>query len=589
MDVERREKTKDFSKNPLKIFLMYFGRHKGLFILDMLCAVVIAGIDIAFPYISRLSMYELLPNKLYQTFFTVMAIVVIAFALKAFLQFVVTYIGHMFGIRVEADIRRDLFSHFQRLGFEFYDNNIVGQLMNRLTGDLFEITELAHHGPEDLLISVVTIIGALAIMFSIEWRLALVVALIIPVLVLVVMSQRRNMMDASRKVKEKMADINGEIESGLSGMKTSQAFVNEDMDFNKFNEANDRYKHSKDNFYKQMGLFFAGQEFFVCLLQVAVIAVGGYLIMGDKLNYIDLITFSLYISTFISPIRKLANFAELFVSGSAGLIRFVELMRTEPSITVKENAVKLHNDKLEDLDIENVHFSYKDDNEILRGINLHVDKGETIAIVGSSGGGKTTLCHLIPRFYDVSSGAIKIDGLDIRDVDLESLRDNIGIVQQDVFLFADTIMENIRYGRPGASDEEVIDAAKKAELYDDIMNMPEGFETYVGQRGTLLSGGQKQRVAIARTILKNPPILILDEATSALDSVTEAKIQRAFDNLSVGRTTLVIAHRLSTIKNASRIIVIEDGAIQEMGNHEELLALDGIYAKLYKVQNHVRN
>lgn len=576
--------NRDFNKSPILVFISYFKAHKGLFILDMVCAFLAASIDVAFPYVSRMAMYDLLPNKAYKAFFTVIVIVVAAFLIKAVLNFIITYFGHMFGVRVEADIREDLFGHFQVLGYDYYDKHITGQLMNRLTGDLFEVTELAHHGPEDLLISFITIVGALGIMFTIEWHLALVVTLLIPIFIIVVMVMRRKMMSASSDVKEKMALINGEIESGLSGLKTSQAFANEDIDFEKFNVSNGHFKNSKNNFYMQMGKFTASQEFFMCIMQVAVIAVGGLLIMNESINYIDLITFSLYIAAFINPIRRLANFAEIFISGFAGLRRFVEIMRTEPSIKDSDDAVEFVDVKGK-ITMSHVDFSYEEEEPILKDVSLEVKPGETVAIVGPSGGGKTTICHLLPRFYQIQGGEIAIDGTNIEKYTLKSLRKHIGIVQQDVFLFADSVMENIRYGKPSATDEEVIEAAKMAEIYDDIMAMPRGFDTYIGERGTLLSGGQKQRLSIARTILKDPEILILDEATSALDSITEVKIQSAFDRLSEGRTTLIIAHRLSTIRKANSIIVLNKGQIAEEGSHEELLKLDGQYAKLYKTQN----
>ena len=578
--------TKDYqTRRPLRIFLSYFRPHRGLFLLDISCAFLIAVIDLAFPLISRTAMYHWLPDKQFSIFFTVMALVVAAFVLRAGLYFIVGYWGHTFGILVEADIRRDLFAHMQDLGFDFYDKNRTGQLMSRLTTDLFELTELAHHGPEDLFISLVTIVGALAVMFSIQWRLALVVCCIIPVFLLVVLYRRRQMSQASRAAKQKTGAINAEIESGLSGVRTTKAFANEAQQQRRFDGANEVFKTSKRNFHKEMGFFNASMELFISLLSVAVIAAGGWLIMKDRLNYIDLITFSLYITTFISPVRKLANFAEMFSNGFAGLHRFIELMATEPTIQDAPDAVELTQVQGR-VALENVHFSYDDGSpEVLHGVDLTVQPGETVAIVGPSGGGKSTLCQLIPRFYDVSSGSISIDALDIRDVTQRSIHENIGIVQQDVFLFADTILENIRYGKPDATMEQVVDAAKKAEIFDDIQAMPDGFNTYVGERGTLLSGGQKQRIAIARIFLKNPPILILDEATSALDSVTEAKIQHDFDKLAAGRTTLVIAHRLSTIRNADRIISISDGVITECGTHDELLKKGGIYAELYKTQN----
>ena len=577
--------TRDFqTRSPMRIFLSYFRPHRGLFLLDMTCAFFISLVDLAFPLISRTAMYHWLPDKRYSVFFTVMAIVLIAFVIRSILFFVVCYWGHTFGIRVEADIRRDLFAHMQELGFDFYDKNRTGQLMSRLTTDLFELTELAHHGPEDLFISIVTIVGALAVMFTIQWRMALVVSVILPVFVLTVMHRRRSMGRASRAAKQKTGTINAEIESGLSGVRTTKAFGNEHQQQRRFDGANEVFKTAKREFHKQMGLFNASMEFFLCILNVAVIAYGGLLIMQERMTYIDLITFSLYISTFISPIRKLANFAEMFSNGFAGLQRFIELMATEPTIQDAPDAAGLPHPRGE-VGIHHVRFAYPDSPEVLHDINLTVAPGETVALVGPSGGGKSTLCQLVPRFYDVSSGSITLDGLDVRRIRQRDLRRSIGIVQQDVFLFADTIRENIRYGRPDATDAEVEQAARKAELLEDIQAMPDGFDTYVGERGTLLSGGQKQRVAIARVFLKNPPILILDEATSALDSVTEARIQRAFDQLSIGRTTLIIAHRLSTIRKASRIFVVQDGRIAEEGTHAQLLARGGAYARLYHTQN----
>ena len=565
-------------------FLHYFRPHRKLFLLDMSCAFAIAVIDLIFPLVSRTAMYEWLPDKKYSVFFVVMGIMAGAFVLRSFLYFVVGYWGHTFGIRVEADIRRDLFAHMQELGFDFYDQNRTGILMSRLTSDLFEITELAHHGPEDLFISLVTIIGASFVMFTVEWHLALVVTLMVPVFVVILFRRRQAMGRASRLAKQKTGAINAEIESALSGMRTTKAFANEALQQERFDRANDVFKTAKRGFHKEMGIFFAVMELFVTLLSLAVIAVGGWLIMKGKLNYIDLITFSLYITTFVSPVRKLANFAELFSNGIAGLGRFRELMETRSSIADAPDAVELRNVQGA-VDVDDVSFTYDGDVGVLHHMDLHITPGETIAIVGPSGGGKSTLCQLLPRFYDVQEGAISIDGQDVRRLTLRSLRQAIGIVQQDVFLFADTVRENIRYGRPDATDDEVEAAARQAEIYEDIMAMPHGFDTYVGERGALLSGGQKQRVSIARIFLKDPAILILDEATSALDSVTESRIQGAFDKLAVGRTTLIIAHRLSTIRSAGRILVVQDGVIAEQGSHGELLAKDGLYARLYRTQN----
>lgn len=577
--------TKDYQRrSPLSIFLHYFGNHKKLFAVDVACAVGIAVIDLAFPLVTRSALYDMLPNRMYRTFFVIMAAVIASYLLRSFLNYIVAYYGHTFGIRVEADIRKDLFSHMQDLSFDFYDGNRTGKLMARLTSDLFELTELAHHGPEDLLTSVLTICGALAVMASIRWQLAVMVALMIPIFLVVVMAMRRRMSIASVAAKEKTGHINQEIESSLSGIRTAKAFGNEDIERSRFNAANEIYKTSKREFHKAMGMFHSSVEFFLCSLNVVVIGFGGYYVMKGEMDYRDLITFNLYIASFVNPMRKLSNFSEMFANGFAGLRRFVDVMATEPTVQDSPDAKPLEKVKGA-IAVDQVSFAYDGDLAVLHDVSLTVEPGETIAIVGPSGGGKSTLCQLIPRFYDVTSGSISIDGRDLRSVTQHSIHENIGIVQQDVFLFADTIFENIRYGKPDATMEEVVAAAKKAEIYDDIQAMPQKFDTYVGERGTLLSGGQKQRIAIARIFLKNPPILILDEATSALDSVTEAKIQRAFDALAKGRTTLIIAHRLSTIRSANRIVSISDGVITECGTHQQLLESGGIYAQLYNTQN----
>ena len=571
----------------LRIFASYYKPHWKLFALDMTCALLICVVDLLFPMVSRWSMQTLLPQGMFRVFFAVMAALALAYVLKGCFYYIVTFWGHLLGVRMEADIRRDLFSHMQDLSFSFYDKTRTGQLMSRGTGDLFEITELAHHGPEDLFISSVTILGAFCIMLTIRWELALVVFAVIPIFVVFTSLTRKKMMRASTEVKAKLAGINGEVESSISGMRTAKAFANEDAESAKFNAANDQFRGAKRGYYKIMAFYQSGMEFFMGILSVLVIAFGGFLIMEGKMDFIDLTTFALYVTTFITPIRKLSAFVEQFMQGMAGFKRFVELMRLEPEIQDAPDARDL-TDVKGDILVDAVTFRYESSAEpVLEHVTLHVQPGETVAVVGPSGGGKSTLCQLIPRFYDVTEGRILVDGQDVRDLRQSSLREQIGIVQQDVFLFAGTIYDNIRYGRPDATEAEIIEAAKRAEIYDDILEMPDGFQTQVGERGVMLAGGQKQRVSIARIFLKDPPILILDEATSALDSVTEARIQGAFDELARGRTTLIIAHRLSTIRSANRIIVIDGCGIQEEGTHEELMAKGGEYAQLYQAQKTV--
>ena len=578
-----QDTKKDFTKSDLSIFISYMLPHKKLFALDMFLSALIAFIDLSFPYITRKAMNSLLPQKMYAAFFAVMAAVLAAYLLRAFFQYKVTVIGHGYGTLVEADMRSDVFAHMQRLSYSFFDRNRTGVLLGRVTNDLFEIVELAHHGPENILTCSLTIVGALIILLFINPRLTLVLLVLLPVAIYCTMRQRLNMRRANREVKKKTGEINAAIESGISGIRTSKAFANEQVEEDKFEAANENFRKSKADYYKAMGLFMGSMEATIGLMQAAVIAVGGIMLMNGTLNLVDLLTFTLYVSTFTTPVRKLAQFMEIYTQGTAGFSRFLEIMRTEPEIQDAPGAVEITDVKGR-ITYDHVSFHYNDGADVLKDINVTVEPGTTLALVGSSGGGKTTMCHLLPRFYDVSEGAVRIDGMDVRKITQESLRRHIGIIQQDVFIFAGTIMENIRYGRPDATDKEVINAAIRAEIHDEIMAMPDGYQTFVGERGVILSGGQKQRVSIARVILRQPPILILDEATSALDSVTERKIQESLDLLSAGRTCIVIAHRLSTVRSADQIAVIENQGISEIGTRKDLLARDGIYAALERAQ-----
>ena len=535
---QKRWKTDGY----LRIFASYYRPHWKLFALDMVCALCICLVDLAFPIVSRFSMQTLLPGQMFTAFFVVMAVLAGAYVLKGCFYYIITYWGHLLGVRMEADIRRDLFSHMQDLSFSFYDKNRTGQLMSRVTGDLFEITELAHHGPEDLFISSITILGAFCVMLTIRWELALIVFAVIPLFILFTTLCRKRMMRASTEVKAKLAGINGEVESSISGMRTAKAFANEAAESAKFDQANDQFRGAKRGYYRAMAFYQSGMEFFMGILSVVVIAFGGFLLMRGRMDLIDLTTFFLYISTFITPIRKLSAFVEQFMQGMAGFKRFVALMRVEPDIQDEPDAQEL-TDVKGDIRVEDVTFRYEpSDPPVLEHVTLHVRPGETVAVVGPSGGGKSTLCQLIPRFYDVTGGRVLVDGKDVRTLTQHSLRANIGIVQQDVFLFAGTIYDNIRYGRPDATEAEIVEAAKRAEIYDDIMNMPDGFQTYVGERGVMLSGGQKQRVAVARACITDPRLLLADEPTGALDSRSADQLLDLFEQINREGQTILMVH-----------------------------------------------
>lgn len=567
----------------LKKFIQYYKPHKGLFILDFSCAFLISIIDLISPMVAKNIVDNVIPSKNLKLLMIIGIVLLTIYVLRSIFQYIVDYWGHMLGVRMEYDMREDLFSHISKLPFSYFDNNKTGQIMSRLVNDLNEIAELAHHGPEDLFIAAITLIGSFAIMMTLNAKLALSILIIIPFMLYFGINKNKFMRKSFRELRSKLGDINSQAEDSISGIRVVKAFNNEQYEQKKFRIGNLNFKKAKEDSYKAMAEFFSGITFFSNFINLIILVYGGYLITINDLTIGDLVGFLLYISLFLQPIRKISNLIESYQKGMASFSRFIEIMNVNPSIKDSKNAINIENVK-GDIKFEHVNFSYEGKKEVLSDINLHIKPNETVAFVGASGVGKTTLCNLIPRFYEVISGSIKIDNIDIKDIYIKSLRNNIGVVQQDVFLFYGTIKENIAYGNINASDEEVIKAAKNANAHEFIISLENGYDSYIGERGVKLSGGQKQRIAIARMFLRNPKILILDEATSALDNKTEQIIQKSLHDLSKDRTTLVVAHRLATIKNADRIVVLDKDKISEVGKHEELINKKGIYASLYESQ-----
>ncbi|MCK5130249.1 MAG: ABC transporter ATP-binding protein [Clostridiales bacterium] len=567
----------------IKRFISYYKEHKFLFTLDLIAAFFLAGIQLVYPAATTKIVDDYIPTGQIDKLLIMVAILVGLYLVMAGLNYFMHYWGHVVGIRIEASMRSDFFRHLQKMQFKFFDENRTGKLMSRIVNDLNLITELAHHGPEDLFISLVMFFGSFVVLMTKQWQLALIIYFgVIPIMVWFSVSQRSNMSKGFKAVREKTADINAQIENALSGIRVSKSFTNEEYEIKRFDEGNMLFLGAKNMAYKAMAFFITGMGFFMSMLNLIVLALGGIFATRGIITGGELIGFLLYINLVMQPIRRLTNFTQQFEQGMSGFARFDEIMNIEAEIQGGEIELKNAQGKIE---FRNVSFSYNDDEQVLKDIDLSISPGTNIALVGPSGGGKSTICHLIPRFYDIQQGEIFVDGVNIKDYTLESLRQNIGLVQQDVFLFTGTIADNIRYGSPNTTDEEMIEAAIKASIHEYVSSLPDKYETWVGEKGIRLSGGQKQRISIARVFLKNPPILILDEATSSLDNETEVVIQKSLEELTQGRTSLVIAHRLSTIRNADIIFVLSGDGIVERGSHTQLYSKeDGIYKRLYDAQ-----
>lgn len=568
----------------LKKFIKYYKPYKVVFFIDLLCATIISAIDLAFPQLLRTltkTLFAGVPGKIISALIPITIGLLVAYIIQTACRYYVTYAGHMMGARMERDMRKELFDQYEKLSFSYYDQNNSGQMMSKLVSDLFDISELAHHGPENLFISLIKIIGSFIFLFMINRMLAVPMLILVVLMLVFSYGQNKKMQETFMDNRRKIGDINSSLQDTLAGIRVVQSFANERIEQEKFNRSNENFLISKDANYRCMGSFMSGNAFFQGMMYLVTLVFGGFLIAHGRMEASDLAMYALYIGIFISPIQILVELTEMMQKGLSGFRRFLEVVETEPDIVDAADAKPLKNVK-GNVCYEDVSFHYSDDDTpVLSHVSFEIPAGKSIALVGPSGSGKTTICSLLPRFYDVTEGRVTIDGNDVRKLTLESLRSQIGLVSQDVYLFGGSIKDNIAYGKPDATMDEIVDAAKKANIHDFIMELPDKYDTFVGERGTRLSGGQKQRISIARVFLKNPPVLILDEATSALDNESERFIQKSLEELAKDRTTITIAHRLSTIRNADEILVVADCGIAERGTHEELLALDGIYARYY--------